>query len=273
MIKQYGISEIKTHLTETEMHVENVALKGYTILKNVLSTDECKYYAQKSEEIYKIQADEFGLDNLKRINEENVVRCPLYYDEKFVKLIVEDKVHSVLKSLFNNSAYILHLQNVIINRPNYEHHQTSWHRDIPYQEYTTSKPVAINVFYCLSPFNEETGATKILPYSHLLEKFPSVNFAEENSIYVEANPGDVVIFNSWLYHRASPNVSKIVRYGINHVFTLPVFKQQIDLPALFKGKYEEDGVLSMLLGYRFNVPQSVSDYRTQKLKKSTRHEY
>jgi ectoine hydroxylase-related dioxygenase (phytanoyl-CoA dioxygenase family) len=266
MAKQYGISQIKEITNELDKHLENIRLKGYTIYKQVLSIEQCEKLNAIAEEIYQIQIKEFGNDNLKTIQEENVVRCPLYYDENFLSLITHPKILEILKLLFNNH-FILHLQNIIINRPNQEHHQTSWHRDIPYQEYTTSQPISINVFYCTSPFNPKTGATKILPYSHLFANFPSINFAEENSVYIEADPGDVVIFNSWLFHRASSNLSNITRYGINHVFTLPIIKQQIDLPRFLNGKFSDKEELRTLLGYTFSTPTSVQEFRDFRLKK------
>jgi ectoine hydroxylase-related dioxygenase (phytanoyl-CoA dioxygenase family) len=265
-IQQYGISEIKSHSSEIDKHCESIRRKGFTILRKVFEEKYCQQLCEKTEFIYNIQKNELGENNLAQINELDVVRIPLYYDEVFVKLILEEKILNILRSIFKNK-FILHLQNAIINRPQKTHHQTSWHRDIPYQEYVVSNPISINVFYCLSPFNKQTGATKILPYSHLFEKFPSIEFAEENSIYVEANPGDVVIFDSWLYHRASENTSDRPRYGLNHVFTVPILKQQIDLPAFLNGKYSNDSVLAELLGYTFITPNSIQAYRKSKLDK------
>lgn len=265
-MKQYGISEIKSLQSDIERHVENIRLKGFTIIRAVLSLDECKQLCEKAENIYQLQIEEFGEENLRLISELNVVRAPLYYDTEFLKLISNKTVLTILEKIFKNQ-FILHLQNIIINRPNEEHHQTSWHRDIPYQEYIVSNPIAINVFYCLSPFNQKTGATKILPYSHLKPDFPSIQFAEENSIYVEAEPGDVIIFDSWLYHRASYNSSDIIRYGLNHVYTVPIIKQQIDLPKLMGDRFSEDPVWENLLGYKFQVPNSVTDFRNKRLKK------
>lgn len=265
-MKQYGISEIKSLSSETDRHIENIRLKGFTILKSILPEDVCKNMCEKAEIIYQKQISEFGEDNLKLISELDVVRIPFYYDEYFIPTITHPKILDILKKIFKNQ-FILHLQNIIINRPNTEHHQTSWHRDIPYQEYTVSNPIAINVFCCLSPFNQETGATKILPYSHLKEHFPSIEFAEENAIVIDANPGDIVIFDSWIYHRASHNISNSARYGLNQVFTLPILKQQIDLPKLLKGKYQDDPILNDLLGYTFEVPQSVIEFRKKRLEK------
>ncbi|MCS7317948.1 MAG: phytanoyl-CoA dioxygenase family protein [Candidatus Dojkabacteria bacterium] len=266
MVQQYGISEIVLLNDEVEKIIEEVRFKGYSIIRNIISLEECLKINNKLEEIYSIQVEEIGKENLQKIQELDVVRCPLYYDEKFVSLLTNNFILSVLQKLFQNK-FILHLQNGIINRPYTKHHQTSWHRDIPYQEYTTSKPLSINVFYCLSPFNKQTGATQILPYSHKYEKFPSINFVEQNAIHIEANPGDIVIFDSWLYHRATPNVSNIVRYGLNHVFTLPILKQQIDLPVFLNGKYNDDPILQELLGYTFMTPKSVFEYRYKKMSK------
>lgn len=266
MIHQYGISEVKKHSNYIETIIEEIKLKGFAIIPNQLKIDECNTINQSLEEIYLLQIKEFGEENLKIIQELDVVRCPLFYNELFVDPIKNDLILKILKELFQNK-FILHLQNGIINRPHKQHHQTAWHRDIPYQEYTTSRPISINVFYCLSPFNKETGATQLLPYSHRYEKFPSIDFIDKNAIYIEANPGDVVIFDSWLYHRATPNTSNIVRYGLNHVFTVPILKQQIDLPKFLNGKYSNDEILKDLLGYSFDVPISVIDYRNKKLNK------
>ncbi len=266
MVKQYGITEVRQVTNELERHTENIKLKGYTFLRSILTEEQCIIINKKAEYIYQLQLKEFGQDNIKLTNEEDVVRCPLYYDEYFIQLIVQPRILEIISALLKNQ-FILHLQNIIINRPNKEHHQTSWHRDIPYQEYTLSQPIAINVFYCTSPFSAITGATRLLPYSHLFEKFPSLNYAEENSIYIEANPGDVCIFDSWLYHRATENVSEWIRYGVNHVYTVPMIKQQIDLPAFLNGKYSENELLSTLLGYTFEPSKSVQEFRANRLKR------
>lgn len=265
-MKQYGITQFKSLSDEQERHLENIRFKGYTILKSILTESECTNLCEKSESIYDSQVQEFGLENLKIISELDIVRAPFYYDDIFLFTIKNEYILNILRLLFK-SHFILHLQNVIINRPHNDHHQASWHRDIPYQEYTVSNPIAISVFYCLSPFNDQTGATKILPYSHLISHFPSIEFAEDNAVLIEANPGDVVIFDSWIYHRATRNISNIVRYGVNHVFTVPILKQQIDFPKLLKGKYYDDLILRDLLGYSYQVATSVNDFRKRRLEK------
>ena len=122
---------------------------------------------------------------------------------------------------------IINLQNAIINKPNEEHHQSSWHRDLPYQDWIISKPLAVNAFYCMSDFTSQNGATFLLPFSQKIEKFPSKRYVEENQIQMIAPKGSVVLFDSMVFHRASFNSTSNVRYGINNMFVVPILKQQI----------------------------------------------
>lgn len=267
MVSHYGISNVSTLKSETEKHVESIVRKGYTVLKNVLSDEKLTLFKTKIEEVYAQQEKEFGLENLKSIKEVDLARALLVYDSAFIELIQEPVSTEIVRSILGEN-YVLQLQNSIINRPNKAHHQSSWHRDIPYQEYTLSKPICINVFYCLTPFNQKTGGTILLPYSHKFENFPSLDFVDENSIQPSLNAGDVVIFDSWVYHKAGYNSSSKVRYGVNQLFTSPIIKQQINLPEMLGGKYSDNELLSSILGYKYDVPKSVKDFRQNKLDKT-----
>ena len=39
------------------------------------------------------------------------------------------------------------------------HHQSAFHRDLPYQHFTSSRPIAINALFCADEFTNENGAT------------------------------------------------------------------------------------------------------------------
>lgn len=264
-MKQYGISKFKEIHTSLDIHLENIERRGYSIISKHLSPKECKEYSARLEAIYNTQKESFGEENLQKINETDVARMCFAYDETFLNLITDKTILNIIENLLGKN-FILQLQNGIINRPAKEHHQKSWHRDIPYQEYTTSAPVAINVFYCFTEFNTQTGGTVLLPYSHLFPTAPSVHFFEENCIQPELHPGDVLMFNSWVYHKAGNNTSDIVRYGLNNLFTVPIIKQQIDIPKMLKGKYSDDPLLFKILGYQFETPLDVDDYRKKRLK-------
>ena len=203
---------------------------------------------------------------MRLINELDMLRTPLLYDDIFLDLIRNQQVLNIVKSILGQEI-LLHLQNGIINRPNKEHHQSSWHRDLPYQEYTISKPLGISVFYCIDRFTSETGSTILLPYSHKEIKISSLDFVKSNQVQISANAGDVLIFDSMVYHKAGYNSSKNIRRGINNVFVAPLLKQQINLPKMLNGKFSDNETLSGLLGYKYDVAESVLDYRTKRLER------
>lgn len=265
-MKQYGISNVVHHENNLEAHIENIKLKGFSLVKGIVSKDDLVKTRSLLDSYYQLQEEEFGRELMKSINELNTFRTPLYYDSFFIKFISNIHILEIVKSILGKEV-ILHLQNGIINLPNKEHHQSSWHRDLPYQEFTISKPLGLSVFYCIDEFNTKTGSTILLPYSHQYESFPTLNFAEENEFQIKANAGDVLIFDSMLFHKAGYNSSEIIRRGINNVFVAPLLKQQINLPKFLNGKYADDKELYSLLGYKYDVAESVMDYRSKKLKK------
>jgi len=68
-----------------------------------------------------------------------------------------------------------------------------------------------------------------------------------------------------LYHRGGHNNSGRTRLGINHIFVLPLIKQQIDLPAALGGKFRDDPLLGRLLGYDSAPPASAYQWRKDKI--------
>ena len=266
MLQQYGISSITNNLSEVDRHVENINVKGFSILKNVLNNSYLEKVRDSLDKHYKIQEDEFGVDKMKSINELNMLRCPLAYDDVFLGMITNKEVLDIVQKILGNEV-LLHLQNGIINHPEKEHHQSSWHRDLPYQEYVISKPLGLSVFYCIDEFNKETGGTILLPYSQKEEKIPSLGFVQENQLQIIAAPGDILIFDCMVYHKAGFNQSSMIRRGVNNVFVAPLLKQQINLPQLLKGKHSDNLLLNMLLGYKYEVASSVKNYREKRLKK------
>lgn len=264
-MKSYGINKKIIINTKEEFHLEEFYNLGYTIIENALSEKELNALRVELDNVYRLQEKEIGKESLKSINEENLARIPLAYSELYAQLAGRKSLISYVEKILGN-FFVLHLQNGIINMPNEEHHQSSWHRDLPYQNWTSSEPLACNLYYCLDEFNAQTGATYLLPFSHKFEIAPSVEYMEKHAVQVNAPAGSVIIFNSMLFHKAGYNSSKnIIRRGINHVYVKPIISQQINLPAFLNGKYSDDETLAMLFGYKTTLSNSVNNYRKQRL--------
>jgi ectoine hydroxylase-related dioxygenase (phytanoyl-CoA dioxygenase family) len=261
--KSYGVNKQTKLQSSLDLHIEELQINGFSILENVLNPVELADCRIKLDSIYEKQKEQFSEEKLKKINEQNLVRCPLIYDEYFLNIATNSRIIEVIEKMIGD-YFILHLQNGIINMPKEEHHQSSWHRDLPYQNFVISKPLAIGALYCIDDFTNESGGTFVLPYSHKVESIPSVEYIEKYSKQIVAKEGSVILFDSMLFHKAGYNSSDFIRRAINNVYVVPILKQQINLYKALNGKYSDDEYLSKFLGYNSNTPNSDVEWRNDK---------
>jgi len=265
--KFYGLtSEIKHSNDFLCDEKEELCINGYVIIENVFSNEELDNASNKLDLIHDLQVKSFGEENLKAINEQNLVRSPLVYDDFFLTLVRKETIAHILEYSLGN-YYVINQQNGIINMPNEEHHQSSWHRDLPYQNYVVSKPIAISVMICIDDFTQEMGSTVVLPFTHRLDNIPSVEYINKFQKSVVAKRGSAIIFNAMLFHKAGYNQSNNIRRGLNTLFTIPLISQQINLSTQMPSKYADDPYLRKLLGYEIQTPISVQDWRESRLKR------
>jgi len=264
-MKTHAIREFHRNETEDDLHAEEVRNLGYTLIQSGSSEDELQTIREKIDEIYERQAREIGgPDRLKRMNDADIARCLSGYDPYFVQLAAHPKILSIVTKLLGES-FILMSQNGIINPATDEHYQVTWHRDLNYQHFTSSRPLAVSALYAIDEFTELTGGTNLLPASHKSEVFPSQEFVEQHQKLIEARAGSILIFDSMVYHRSGLNRSGRVRRGVNHIYTLPLIKQQISFPKMLQGKFSDDPYLRRFLGYDTQTGESVQQWREFKL--------
>jgi ectoine hydroxylase-related dioxygenase (phytanoyl-CoA dioxygenase family) len=259
----YGITE-QFELKEKYDHLyEDIFFNGYTVVENVLSKEVVESLKTELAKIYKTQSEEFGVENLKKINDENIVRAPLVYSDEYIKLACNEYLINLSKKIFGDN-FILLMQNGIINSPVNSQFQSKWHRDLNYQHWVTSKILAINALFTLTDFTFETGATHVLPSTHLKEVFPSERFVKENEKCLTAPAGSVIIMDAMLYHRAGVNVSKADRIGINHVIGLPFLNPQIDLSGCLNLP-EQYKNYAQYFGFKWSSSKTPLEWRKKKL--------
>lgn len=259
----YGINNFKSNSSLFDTRIEEIKINGFTVIEGILAEDDLKNYREAIDRIYFEQEKKFGRDNLKKINELDMARCLLAYDKSFIRLAIIPEILKIIE-FFIGEYFILNLQNAIINHPNKKHHQTSWHRDLPYQNWVISKPISMNCLFAIDPYSEETGSTQVVPFTHNLEEIPSENYCEKYKVSVSAPPGSAIVFNSMLFHRAGNNSANIIRRAVNQIYTVPIIKQQIDIPSALGDYKPDDLFLRRFLGFESNVPRSELEWRTQR---------
>lgn len=265
MIRAYGVKHATINRSAMERHAEEIRLSGYTVVSQVIDSSLLSTARGKLDRLYEAQAAQHGgVSQLRAINDANIVRCPLAQDDFFLEAAANPRLVAVASELLGDYV-ILQQQNGVINPANDDNYQSGWHRDLPHQHFVCSKPLAISALVCLDPFTEETGGTYVLPGSHQSEAFPSEEYVRAHERGVVAEPGDAIVFNSMLYHRAGTNRSGRARRGVNHVYALPFLNQQISLPRALGGRYADDAKLRRLLGYDIEPAESAFAWRERRL--------
>ena len=103
-----------------------------------------------------------------------------------------------------------------------------WHSDWPFNQTVASHVPApyadaamhVTAIFMLSPFTEETGGTLVVPGSHRSATNPSgENGVDRDSpypteIHALGQPGDVLLFDSRLWHSVAPNNSDRPRTAV-----------------------------------------------------------
>jgi ectoine hydroxylase-related dioxygenase (phytanoyl-CoA dioxygenase family) len=261
----YGIVERARANGTIARVAERIRLVGYAVLPGGFSSEAVADLGTRLERVMERQIEEFGgADRMAAIGDGLTARCPLAYDDAFVALAAHVEVLALCRELLGEYV-ILMQQNGVINPPGQRHTQLSYHRDLPYQHFVSSRPLAISALFCIDPFRPETGATTVIPASHRMEAFPTDAVAAELDTAVIAEPGSFIVFDSMVFHRAGENRSDRPRRAINHVFSTPIIAQQISLPDVLDGKYAGDPALARLLGYDAAPARSVAAWRERRL--------
>lgn len=245
-----------------------LSVKGFTVIESGLSGQKIDYLKDKVYSVYRHQAAEVGgEDNLRLMNDANIARALAAYDDVFIEVACLPPVVAILDRLFGPN-YTLMSQNGIINIPNTDHYQFTWHRDLNYQHFVASRPLAVSALLVVDPFNSVTGGTYVLEGSHRIEQFPPKEYVRQNQLAIEAEVGSVIIFDSMLYHRTGANKSTSDRVGVNHIYTQPFAKQQYSFPFMLGDRPDiVDTKVRTILGYGFEPALDVQSWRKTKLKK------
>jgi len=245
-----------------ESHAEALRIQGFTVVPSDFTPEQIETYRRAlDEQLAQQEAECGGPEEMERMGEGDTVRAVLVGDPSFIDVATNSNVLEVVRLMLGD-YFILMQQNGVVNQPHADrHHQGSYHRDLPYQHFVSSRPLGMTAVLALDPFEVKTGCTSVLPASHKVEAFPSAATVELMDLPVRAPAGSYLVFDAMLYHRAGVNTSGAPRRAVTNVYTTPIIKQQISLPAALEGRWSEDVFLARLLGYESDPPTSVRVYR------------
>lgn len=269
MLDTYGIREYyKFGDDQVGLLIEEVKTIGFAVYRSCYSQEEVQVFSTRFESCYRKYIDLYGYEFLKEIDEHNGIRLPLALDDIFLQIAMHPVILKAVSLLLDNK-FILNQQNGIINPPGMTYNQARFHRDLPYQHFVSSKPLAVSVLYCVDDFTKENGATIVIPYSHRREEFPSGEYVTKHSLSVEAPAGSYIVFDSMLFHKGGHNNTTKPRRAINHVYAIPLIKQQISIP----NSLNDNSISGLtpeqkeILGFTYPIYRNVEDYLSSRKKR------
>ena len=263
----YGILQQNLSNSALDEAAEQIRNLGYAIIDSGYTPSELQSLSDEFNRTRKHYIETHGEASLKSLNEFHTMRSPLTHGgAAFLRLALNENLLSLLRELMPGK-FILNQQNGIINPPQETYNQSAWHRDLPYQHFVSTKPLAINALFCVDDFTHENGATFVIPASHKSEAFPSTSYIQKNATQVKAKSGSFIVIDCMVYHAGGFNKTKSERRAVNHLYNIPYFKQQINIPMNMK-----NSSLSVeakdILGFNYIEPNSIQDYlSTRKGKK------
>jgi len=180
--------------------------------------------------------------------------------DSFLELLETLPLREHLRAHFGGS-FILNSMGGMFNLPTEKTYLNNIHRDVrtfsPAQQ-----PLMLNMLIMLDDFTEENGATYVLSGSHLQDEKPSEAVFFAGAQRLTGKAGDVVVFDSNMWHCAGKNTTQAPRRGITPLFTPPFLKQGCDYPRVLGYDYAArlSKPMKQLLGYNSRVPANLDEW-------------
>jgi|GEM_PF-631022 len=249
-----------------EHQIEEIKLRGYTVIENHYDQDELQFIRNRIDELYQLQVNEIGDEKiLYEIGDANIARQLLAYDERFLKYARNENVLALVKH-FLGEYFVLYQQTANRHLPENAHTTTPWHRDLTFWHYTSSRPLAMSALHIIDDYTEENGGIYVLPGTQKTEPFPSYEYVDKNKVFLTPKAGSIVVFDSMMFHSPGVNKSNMIKRSMPIFYTLHLIRQEISLPRLLEGKWSDDPELRGFLGYNCMQQPTVKDWRLEKYK-------
>jgi ectoine hydroxylase-related dioxygenase (phytanoyl-CoA dioxygenase family) len=264
----YGVSERLRETDPIDEAIAELRINGYTTLASGFSTEFIDSLKAGLDRTYAKQVAEIGAESdLMSINDADTARCVLSYEADYLKVATAAPLMELARR-FLGPEFVLMMQNGIINRPDRENYQAKWHRDLNYQHWTSSKPMAMNALLCIDEFTYENGATFVLPGTHHVAPFPTDAFARKFEKQLAVPAGSFLVLDAMVFHRAGINRSSHVRRAVNHVIGLPFMAQQIDIPSAMSrtgAAIPDDPAIRKYLNFRWAPAADAIEWRRRRI--------
>jgi hypothetical protein len=236
--------------------------KGYVIAPSVFEPDYMDEISAAIGESYKLCREIQFKNGITAATDGTVHHLLATENDIYLDLlskICSSDVYDFIKMYFDGN-FILNSYGGLKNLPGKPSYVAKVHRDIRF--FSGSFPLMLNMLIMLDDFTLENGATFLLTGSHLSDIKPSDEEFYEKSSRAVGKKGDILFFNSNLWHAAGANETTKERNAITITFTKPFMKQQLDYPRAigFKKMEQLTPALQQLIGFYSRTPTNLNEW-------------
>ena len=211
---------------------------GFKIVRNFLDNNAISEFKKIIEDKYneniESQISYKGIPE--RDSKDRMVYSLQNLDKKFVDLISSTQIESILTHFLNDKYYRFIPEeepNYILNYFNARSsgNKLDLHIDshIPY---VGEHIFMMQVVFLLEKSTIDNGCTIVVPGSHNSGKYTDRSI--EKVSYLEGEPGDMIIWDSRIWHGTTENITSNTRWAIVSTFSQWWVKQANDIPKGFK---------------------------------------
>ncbi len=236
--------------------------KGYTIIPSVFDSNIIERISLAMEKSY-VDCREIQIKNkIDNVTDGTIHHLLATGDPVYLELVEKiclSPLFDFIKTFFSTN-FILNSYGGLKNLPSKPSYVTNIHRDIRF--FSGSFPLMLNMLIMLDDFTLENGATYLLAKSHLEEAKPIDDYFYSNSDRATGKTGDVLFFNSNLWHAAGVNQTNRERKAITITFAKSFMKQQLDYPRVvgYDKMDQLNPALQQVIGYFARTPASLEDW-------------
>jgi ectoine hydroxylase-related dioxygenase (phytanoyl-CoA dioxygenase family) len=168
------------------------------------------------------------------------------HGEDFIDLITEPRLLALVEQLLGPGTLVSDFSLNAVSRNDPPH---MWHVDYPYNEMSVVPRGGMFTIQCVFPmtsFTHATGATKLVPGSHLRCSRPAGEPSDE-TIAFEGEPGDMLVLGAPTWHSAGRNTTDEPRIAILANFVEPWIRPMTG-PVRDQGPWTATAQLRLMLG-------------------------
>jgi ectoine hydroxylase-related dioxygenase (phytanoyl-CoA dioxygenase family) len=225
MIRKLSAEEIESAITKIEY-------LGFAVIPDVLSKEVTQQLLAKVEVFFKEAipiGENSGVTN-NQLHDKYVYHLQ-YKDLDFLSILTDENLLELLRPFLNDPYYTQLAPDQLNFLLAYYNARSSvdplkLHIDnyIPTGGY---HPNSMQIVFSLNGQNAQNGATTIVPGSHNMQKFPDRK-AQGIEQVLECDPGDVIVWDSRLWHGALENLTSADRWSLVATFRPWWAKQNFD---------------------------------------------